>query len=85
MEGRITSSKKDTQVLHVEFGDEVNTDHMSPEQLAEYEYVRLFVLFMDYHAVKEPVIKAMHNTGLNLDDVVRTKHLPGMLELLRQE
>ena len=40
---------------------------------------------MDYHAGKEPMIKAMHNAGLNLNDVVRTKHLPGMLELLRQE
>ena len=85
MKGLITSSWKGTKVLHIEFVDEINTNHMSLEQLAEYAYERLFVLFTDYDTVKEPLIMAMCNASLNLDNVVCTKHLSRMLELLRLE
>ena len=85
MEGRITSSKEKNSGLHIEFSDDINTKDISPEQLQEYEFDQLFVLFLDYPTVNESVIKAMQNARLDLDDIVSTKHLPRMLELLRAE
>lgn len=87
MEGRITweTVSGNSQRLQVQFADEPDTTRMTPEELEFYEFDLLWEVFMDHHAVKDNVIKAMRTAGFDRDLLLATEDVSGMVQSLRCE